>query len=244
MALPLLAMLLLLICSAHAHAEIPGAVEGAGDPGDSVSAGQTDPAAGDAGNPAAANSDDPADGDTGDSVDTGEILDDLLSNLSYGELSDALESLPDSFQSLWPEGDLGTLLERLTSGESLLPEDYGESTLRALFTAICKKESGNLFLLCGLAILGAILSALSDQSETGSYTVASFLLRCMVVSCCVLLSVSAFSTTKQMLSAVGTTVSAAVPLLLTLLTAMGATASSGLFQPLNVLLCGTVTELV
>ena len=66
----------------------------------------------------------------------------------------------------------------------------------------------------------------------------------MVVSCCVLLSVSAFSTTKQMLSAVGTTVSAAVPLLLTLLTAMGATASSGLFQPLNVLLCGTVTELV
>lgn len=101
--------------------------------------------------------------------------------------------------------------------------------------------AGLFFSLLGISILSGVAKTVAGQGKTSAAEAAGFACRCFTLA--VVLSVFA-SLTKacvEAIRALSAFMQIALPALLTVLTAMGGTASAGVIQPATTFLCGGMT---
>lgn len=175
-----------------------------------------------------------------------ELQDTVRSTLSGYDLSawqETYGSLPQDVRALWGYDNVQELISGYALGEGDLGEGFFSNLWKAALTAI-REAMGGLTAILAVALLAGILDVLLGEGQGGVKEIASFL--CYGVCVMILSSIMA----SQLALAAGAVedicrlLEALSPLLVTLLAAVGATASAGIAQPLFILLSGTVAKVV
>lgn len=175
-----------------------------------------------------------------------ELQNTMRSTLSEYDLSawqETYGSLPQDVRALWGYESVQELIASYAMGEGDLGEGLFNNLWRAALSAI-REAMGGLTAILVVALLTGILDVLLGEGQGGVKEIASFL--CYGVCVMILSSIMA----AQLALAAGAVedicrlLEALSPLLVTLLAAVGATASAGIAQPLFILLSGTVAKVV
>lgn len=175
-----------------------------------------------------------------------ELEDTLRVTLNGYDLSEWQQSyagLPPEVRALWGYESAGELIASYALGEG----DIGENLLQGLWeaaVAAVRQGIASLGTVIGVALLIGLLDALLGEGQGGVKEIASFL--CYGVCVAVLSGVMAaqLSLAAGAIGDICRLLEAFAPLLATLLSAVGATASAGMAQPLFVFLSGTVAKIV
>ena len=146
--------------------------------------------------------------------------------------------LPEQVQELWGHGDVNSLIAGFARGEGVEAKGLLEGLWETVKATIAQ-GLGSLASILGIALLTGLLDALLGEKQTNVKEIASFL--CYGV--CVML-LSALLTDQLSIQELCGLLETVSPLLITLLAAIGATASAGMVQPMFVLLSGTVAKVV
>lgn len=168
-----------------------------------------------------------------------------------GAMEEVLSSLPlenwqNAYRETFPEGEgLRPLLLRLARGEGTLD---GEALLRALSSRLLGALSGSLWRLSRLlapAVFCGVLRQMRASFARGAtgdaLSAACFLL---LAGCLASDLAEHMALAQRTVSRMADLMQSLFPLLLTLLAAVGGSASSAFFQPAVVAACGTMTALV
>lgn len=175
-----------------------------------------------------------------------ELADTVRSTLGEYDLSpwqQSYGSLPPQVRSLWGYESVQDLISSYALGEGELGEGLFKGLWEAAVSAI-RQGIGSLGTIIGVALLIGLLDALLGEGQGSVKEIASFL--CYGVCVAALSGVM----TAQLSLAAGAVedicglLEMLSPLLVTLLAAVGATASAGMAQPLFIFLSGTVAKTV
>ena len=175
-----------------------------------------------------------------------ELEDTLRVTLNGYDLSEWQQSyagLSPEVRALWGYESAGELIASYALGEG----DIGENLLQGLWeaaVAAVRQGIASLGTVIGVALLIGLLDALLGEGQGSVKEIASFL--CYGVCVAVLSGVMAaqLSLAAGAIGDICRLLEAFAPLLATLLSAVGATASAGMAQPLFVFLSGTVAKIV
>ena len=151
------------------------------------------------------------------------------------------DTLPEEVRSLWAGVPVGDLID--TWAQSGM-EGGWESLLRGLGDLLAgeaRRGSGLLLAFMGLSILCALVNALSAGKESGVQETAGFVCRCFAMTVVLTGSLSAVTLVLGCMDALVQFMQLALPVLMTLLTAIGGVLSAGVFQPAMALLCDGVS---
>ena len=151
------------------------------------------------------------------------------------------DTLPEEVRSLWAGVPVGDLID--TWAQSGM-EGGWESLLRGLGDLLAgevRRGSGLLLAFMGLSILCALVNALSAGKEGGVQETAGFVCRCFAMTVVLTGSLSAVTLVLGCMDALVQFMQLALPVLMTLLTAIGGVLSAGVFQPAMALLCDGVS---
>lgn len=175
-----------------------------------------------------------------------ELEDTLRVTLNGYDLSEWQQSyagLSPEVRALWGYESAGELIVSYALGEG----DIGENLLQGLWeaaVAAVRQGIASLGTVIGVALLIGLLDALLGEGQGSVKEIASFL--CYGVCVAVLSGVMAaqLSLAAGAIGDICRLLEAFAPLLATLLSAVGATASAGMAQPLFIFLSGTVAKTV
>lgn len=175
--------------------------------------------------------------------DLANTLRSTLGGYDLGDWQQSYGSLPSEVRSLWGYESVQELIAGYALGEG----DLGEGLLHGLWTAAVaslRQGIASLGTVIGVALLLGLLDALLGEGQGGIKEIASFL--CYGVCVAVLSGVMAeqLSLAAGAIGDICRLLEILSPLLVTLLAAVGATASAGMAQPLFVFLSGTVAKVV
>lgn len=172
----------------------------------------------------------------------GEMIDGELKDLEVGGLDEVYKGLPDSVKSIFGDGDFLGLVGSLAKGESADAEGVFSGFLSLLGEKL-KSRLALVTALFALAALCGIAAEMRRGMSGGAGEIAGLV--CYVIA--VIVAVYAFSdtvaTAREAAAGAQRIMEIAFPILLTLLTAAGATASAGLFSPATALLTTGVTSI-
>lgn len=161
------------------------------------------------------------------------IMDDQMNKLDMGEIQQFINHMDNELQSAMPETDFKALIRGLASGDiSLQPTEIFNQCINYLFKEVVA-NSNLLGKLVVLAIICAVLQNLAgafEKSTTGQLThmVAYLVLITIAVSSFGL----AIQLGREVVDKMVVFMQALLPLLLTLLVAVGGIASAAIFHPL------------
>lgn len=151
-----------------------------------------------------------------------------------------MQTLPDSVKKLWDGNSASSLIGELSTGEYTLDI----TNVFASVLDIGKQELGrNLQLIVKLvliALLGALLTHAQSDFAGGVGDAAGFAIYAMAVGVAIATFVSLLQVGRETISALVNFMQISFPVLLTLLTAVGGVASSGVFQPATALLSSSI----
>ncbi|MGI6192995.1 MAG: stage III sporulation protein AE [Christensenellales bacterium] len=172
----------------------------------------------------------------------GEMIDGELSKIEAGGLDDVYEGLPDAVRSIFGEENFLDLVGSLAKGEPV----QAEGVFSRFLSLLGEKLKNRLALVTALFALAALCGIAAEMRRGvsgGAGEIAGLV--CYVIA--VIVAVYAFTDTvtvaKEAAMRAQSIMEIAFPLLLTLLTAAGATASAGLFSPATALLTTGVTTI-
>jgi len=172
----------------------------------------------------------------------GDLIDGELADIETGGLQESYSALPESIRQIFGESDFLDLVRSLALGESL---DTGKA-LPSLLSLLTSELKNRLFLvtaLFALAVLCGIAAEFRRGMSAGAGEVAGLVCYALAVIVAVYAFADAAAAAKEAALLAKDVMEAAFPLLLTLLTAAGATASAGLFSPATALLTSGVTAI-
>lgn len=171
-----------------------------------------------------------------------------LDEIDWGDWEEELRRLPEEVRGLWNGLGSRDMARRIAeSGDAGDPFSENGKTLEALSGLLSKElksAAGFFALLLGVIMLSGACMALTGDKSLRVAEVGGMVCRCMLLMI-VLTSFSALArSTVGCIGSLGAFMELSAPVLMTLLTAMGGTASVGVFQPAMSLLCTTVTGVV
>lgn len=166
-----------------------------------------------------------------------------LDRLNLDAWDEALSQFSDESRSIFSNDHLSKWVFDLAM-TGLTKEDEPLTTFENLFFAALKSGGKTLAVLMGIAILSAIIAALSNEQKNGLAESAAFLIRCMALSVVLSVFLSGVTACAAFIHQAANFLEIAFPALLTLLTAIGGTASAGVLQPASLLLTGTITKVL
>ncbi len=168
-----------------------------------------------------------------------------MSGVDWEAFERLISGLSEETRALWNGKSMQALTEELAlsgaSGEGGAWEKWPLSAIgRRMLADAGANLAGTVATLLGLALLSALSTALMDGGKDGVHSVATFVCRCFTLS----VVLGAFASmaklcdtcTKQLCACM----ELASPVLMTLLAAVGGTASVGVLQPSMALLSGSV----
>lgn len=155
-----------------------------------------------------------------------------------------LDTLPEEVRSLWAGVPVESMID--TWAQSGMEGGWGFllSGLGDLLAGEARRSSGLLLALMGLSILCSLVNALSAGKESGVQEAAGFVCRCFAMTVVLTGSLSAVTLVLGCMDALVQFMQLALPVLMTLLTAIGGVLSAGVFQPAMALLCGGVSTVM
>lgn len=171
-----------------------------------------------------------------------------LGQFDWSDWERELAELPDAVKALFGGSGVSEWTRRIAeTGGTALPFAEGSAALdllSGLFYEELKGAAGFFALLVGLIMLSGACAVLATDKKLQVAEVAAMVCRCVIL----LVVLTAFSTlaraTVNCVASLGAFMELATPVLMTLLAAMGGTASAGVFQPAMSVLCTTVTGIV
>ncbi len=171
-----------------------------------------------------------------------------LSDIDWSEWEEELDNLPNGVRELWNSTNIREAVQSIAQtgdlGLALLGGDATLDSISGLFLKELKSAAGFFSLLLGVSVLGGACMALSGDKQIQAVDISGMVCR----SALLLIVLTAFSVlaydTLQCIASLGSFMELATPVLMTLLAAVGGTASAGVFQPAMSLLCTTVTGVV
>lgn len=173
--------------------------------------------------------------ETDSKTSVGDMIDSELEKIEVGDLEQVYDDLPDAVRSVFGERDFLDLVASLAKGEPV----QAEGVFKNVFALLAEKLKGRLALvtaLFALAALGGIAAELRKGLSGGAGEVAGLVCYAIAVIVAVYAFADAVATAKDAAYRAQRIMELGFPLLLTLLTAAGATASAGLFSPATALL--------
>lgn len=175
---------------------------------------------------------------------TQEIRDGVQSAIDNAQISgwqDVFTSLPDEVRQLWGEDTLSSMIGDYATGES---DFYGEQLLDGVLNMLVSALPDMLPMLISLvaiAILSGFLRALSEAGMQGLNDIVGFVCQCFAIGIAMTNFLSLALLARETIAQTSAFIEMAFPVLLTLLTAAGGIASSGIFQPAMVMLSSGVS---
>lgn len=171
-----------------------------------------------------------------------------LGDIDWSEWERELAGLPDAVRALW--SGLGTrdTTRQIAETGDIDTALWGEGTLwdvlPQLFFQELKSAAGFFALLLGVILISGVGAALAGDKGAQTADVAGMVCRCVLLLVVLTAFTTLARTTVSCITSLGSFMEIAAPVLMTLLTAVGGTASVGVFQPAMTLLCTTVTGVV
>ena len=166
--------------------------------------------------------------------------------LDWAELERLMALLPNEVRALW--GGMGaadTAREIAQSGTwALGGAGRVWSAIGALLETERKALWGTAAALVGLTLMGGIVGSLGGDGKSGVQDAAGFVCRCFTLSAVLAAFAGASKNAVEGLRIMCGCMEAATPVLMTLLTALGGTASVGVYQPAMALLSGSVGKVM
>ena len=167
-----------------------------------------------------------------------------LSDLQLSELQRQYQE-DDLAKEILGNGSLRSLIESAARGEGAL---NALDILKTLGSRFVRALRGNLLLLLQLVVLAVLMSligAVGPEILSGEVSrVCRFIGYVMVMTLCVHSLVSVFNVGVDAITRMTGVMQAIFPVMLTLLTAIGSSATVGIFQPAMTLLTGSVVTLI
>jgi len=172
----------------------------------------------------------------------GEMIDGELEKIEDGGLQDVYEGLPDAVRDMFGEGSFLDLVGSLAKGEAA----QAEGVFSGFLSLLAEKLKSRLALLTALFALAALCGIAAEMRRGlsgGAGEVAGLVCYAVAIIVAVYAFSDAAAAAKQAAQSAQRIMEIAFPLLLTLLTAAGATASAGLLSPATALLTTGVTTI-
>lgn len=176
----------------------------------------------------------------GDEERIDEGISSWLEKIELGGLEDAFSALPGEIQAVFGSGGLTKRIADAAQAAGGLDGEALSLDMKAFFLRLVKDGVGKLLFLLGAALFSAVVAALYDGGEKGVGGTAAFVIRCMALAGTVSLYLSVVSSCAERMRGTVSFLEAAFPALVTLLTAVGGTASIAALQPSFAFLIGTV----
>ncbi len=171
------------------------------------------------------------------------ILDATQAQYDLSAWEESYGKLPAQVQDLWGHGDINSLIAGFARGEGLEAQGLLEGLWETV-KATLAQGLGSLASIIGIALLTGLLDALLGEKQTNVKEIASFLCYSVCVMILSALLADQLAMTAGVIQELCGLLETVSPLLVTLLAAIGATASAGMVQPMFVLLSGTVAKVV
>lgn len=165
-----------------------------------------------------------------------------MQRIDTSSWDDILSELPDEVRWVIGDTDAAGLIERLALTGVSGTDGGWTNALKNLFLTELRAGSGQLLALLALAVFSALVLSLSP--EGGVQEAASFVLRCLALTYVLGTFLTMTATCTKTIRTTASFLELAFPALLTLLTAVGGTVSTGVLQPATALLTGSVGKLL
>lgn len=175
-----------------------------------------------------------------------ELVDAVRSTLGQYDLSawqESYGSLPVDVRSLWGYESAHELISSYALGEGNLGEGLLKGLWEAAISAI-RQGIGSLGTIIGVALLIGLLDVMLGEGQGNIKEIATFLCYGVCVAALSGVMAAQLSLAAGAVEDICKLLEALSPLLVTLLAAVGATASAGMAQPLFIFLSGTVAKTV
>jgi stage III sporulation protein AE len=170
---------------------------------------------------------------------------DWLDAVDWSVFETQIAKLPEEVRSLWTGLSMQTRAEKLALSGGEDSRDIWESTLLPALKNVLKSElkslAGLFSGLMGLALCGGIAGALSGEGKGGLGGAAAFICRCLTLTTVLGGFAVGIKQAVEGTKVLAQGMEAVTPVLMTLLTALGATGTAGVFQPAMALLTGAVS---
>lgn len=177
-------------------------------------------------------------------VRTGDSASEILSALDEGALAELLESLSDNAKGLFG-GDFLSTLRSIVNGEYSL--DY--SGIFAFIMSLLGTSLGGVMWLLATVIAVAVLYAAVDglKSRFSSESVAGAVHIASMISVLVIVATTTYSmidACRNLIGALGSQMSVLLPMMLSVMAALGATQTSAVYQPILAIMSGGIMQLL
>lgn len=150
-------------------------------------------------------------------------------------------SLPEEVRAIWGGADINEIVSMYSLGEGKFLGLDLQNGLLGIFKSILPDMLPLLISLLAVAIISGILRAMSDAGMSGLNDVAGFVCQCFAIGIALTGFLSLALLARDCIEQTTAFIELAFPVLLTLLTAAGGIASSGIFQPAMAMLCSGVS---
>lgn len=167
---------------------------------------------------------------------------DWMQKIDTSSWDEVLAELPDEVRWVIGDTDAAGLIERLALTGVSGTDGGWMDALKNLFFTELRAGSGQLLALLALAVFSALVSSLAP--EGGVQEAASFVLRCLALTYVLGTFFTMTTACTKTIRTVASFLELAFPALLTLLTAVGGTVSTGVLQPATALLTSSVGKLL
>lgn len=182
---------------------------------------------------------DAADGNSADYVD------DIIGSLDADALAALLAGLSEEQLKLFGETDVISLVQKIASGRFTLDFSDLLSFVLSLFGSSLSSLLGLLVTVVSVAIVYSILGALKGGSASESVSkIVHFAAMAAVIAVVGGATVSMFTMCHATLSSMGTQINVLLPIILTLMAAVGATGTASVFQPTVAVLTSGLFNLI
>ena len=183
----------------------------------------------------------PAEGGTSQS----DYADDIIGSLDFDGLDGLIDGFDDGSYDIFGGSDFASVLKRIVNGDFSF--DYS-NLITFIFSAIGTGVSDLLVLLVtiiSIAIVYSILGALKGKSSAESISkIVHFASVAAVIAVVGASTVSMFKMCADTLGAMTAQINVILPIILTLMAAVGATSTATVFQPAVAVLSGGLFNLI
>lgn len=177
-----------------------------------------------------------------------EGVDAWLSEIAWADWEREWARMPEEVRRLWNGLDVREITRETAqtgdTGTAVLEALLSREGLAGLLTEQIKAAGATALLLMGVLLTGSVTAALTEGKDERVAETAGLACRCFLLLIMFGTFLTLAKTAAACISSVSNFMELASPALMTLLTALGGTASAGVFQPAMALLCTTVTETV
>ena len=184
--------------------------------------------------------------DAEDATETSDAIEAQMDAVEWERLDAVLSALPEETRALWGGAGVRELAalflpEGETDGDVL-------DTVRAGLKTAARKElrrmAGTFASLCAVGLIGALIGALTNDEKGGASEAGQFVCRCFALTLILSVFAAAAGTARDCVRQLADGLSVTVPILTTLLTAIGAAGTVGMLHPLSALLTGGIADTI